>query len=59
MKEVYNKYLNNKLKLNKEQLVGIICLIIVISGTFGWIYEFIFYYFKKKKIYLNKPILNC
>ena len=45
MKEVYNKYLNNKLKLNKEQLVGIICLIIVISGTFGWIYEFIFYYF--------------
>ena len=45
MKEVYSKYLNNELKLEKWQKIGIICLIISISGTFGWIYEFIFYYF--------------
>lgn len=45
MKEVYNKYLNNNLKLETWQKIGIICLIISISGTFGWIYEFIFYYF--------------
>ena len=45
MKEVYNNYLNNNLKLKKWQKIGILCLIISISGTFGWIYEFIFYYF--------------
>ena len=31
-------------KLNKKQVISIICLIIVISGIFGWIYEFIFYF---------------
>ena len=41
----YKKYLTNELKLDKQQLIGITCLIIVISGIFGWIYEFIFYYF--------------
>ena len=45
MKEVYNKYLNNELKLETWQKIGILSLIISISGTFGWIYEFIFYYF--------------
>ena len=45
MKEVYKKYLNNNLKLQTWQKIGIICLVISISGTFGWIYEFIFYYF--------------
>ena len=45
MREVFDKYINNKIKLDKLQILGIICLIIVISGTFGWIYEFIFYYF--------------
>ena len=38
------EYINNDIKLNKKQLISIICLIIVISGIFGWIYEFIFYY---------------
>ena len=45
MKKVFNDYLNDKLKLEKYQIIGIICLIIVLSGLFGWIYEFIFYYF--------------
>ena len=45
MKEVFNKYINNKTKLEKYQQIGIIALIIVFAGTFGWIYEFIFYYF--------------
>ena len=39
------KYLNDDIKLEKYQLLGIICLVIVISGIFGFIYEFIFYYF--------------
>ena len=45
MKKYYKEYLNNKIKLDNYQLIGILSLIIVFSGTFGWIYEFIFYYF--------------
>ncbi len=45
MKKIVKDYINNKIKLDKYQKLGIICLVIVISGIFGWIYEFIFYYF--------------
>lgn len=45
MKEKYNNYLNKEHNFDKLTMFGIICLIIVISGIFGWIYEFIFYYF--------------
>lgn len=45
IKEFYNKYLNNEIKLNKLDFFGILCLIVVFSGVFGWIYEFIFYFF--------------
>ena len=45
MKEVVEKYINDKIKLERWQKIGIICLIISISGVFGWIYEFIFYFF--------------
>lgn len=53
MKEVLKKYINNNIKLEKWQIIGIACLIIVISGVFGWIYEFIFYYFNSgmKQLY--------
>ena len=45
MKELYKKYLDNKVKFDKETWIGIFCLIIVVSGFFGFLYEFIFYYF--------------
>lgn len=45
MKEVFNKYINDEIKVNKKEFISIISLIIVISGIFGFIYEFIFYYF--------------
>ena len=45
MKEKFKNYLNNDYKFDKLTLLGIICLIIVISGIFGWLYEFIFYFF--------------
>lgn len=45
MKEKYRDYLNNNHSFNKLTLVGIFCLIIVITGFFGWFYEFIFYFF--------------
>ena len=53
MKEVLNGFINNTIKLKRWQMVGIIFLIVVISGVFGWIYEFIFYYFNggMKKFY--------
>ena len=39
-------YINKDYKFDKLIILGIICLIIVISGIFGFVYEFIFYYFK-------------
>ena len=38
-------YINNDITFDKKTKLAIICLIIVISGTFGWLYEFIFYFF--------------
>lgn len=45
MKKVFNDYMSDKLKLEKYQIIGIFGLIVVLAGIFGWIYEFIFYYF--------------
>ena len=55
MKSIFNKYLNDKIEYSNWQIVCIICLIIVMSGMFGWIYEFIFYYFNggMKKWYMQ------
>ena len=55
MKKVVNKYLDNKIKLETWQKISILSLVIVISGIFGWIYEFIFYYFNggMKEFYMQ------
>lgn len=55
MKKVFNDYKNDSIKLEKYQKVGIICLLIVVSGIIGWSYEFIFYYFNggMKKFYMQ------
>ena len=45
MKRLYKKYLEEDHNFDKSTLLGIICLIIVISGVFGFLYEVIFYYF--------------
>ena len=45
MKEKYQKYINENHSFDKITMLGIFCLIIVISGVFGFIYEYIFYYF--------------
>lgn len=49
------EYLNNNPKLNKKQLIIIICLLIVVTGITGWLYEFIFYYFNSgmKEFYMR------
>lgn len=45
MKEFFNKYLEKDHSFDKKTMIGIISLIIVIGGVFGFIYEYIFYYF--------------
>ena len=41
----YKGYLNKDHNFDKKTMLGIFCLIIVISGMFGWLYEVVFYYF--------------
>ena len=45
MRSKYLKYLNEDIKFDKETMIGIFCLLVVITGMFGLLYEFIFYYF--------------
>lgn len=45
MKEKYKNYINKDHSFDKFTMSGIFCLIIVIAGIFGWLYEFVFYYF--------------
>jgi len=43
----YKEYLNKNNSFDKLMMLGIISLIIVISGIFGFVYELIFYYFNE------------
>ena len=49
----YKDYLTKDHNFNKKTMLGIFCLIIVISGMFGWLYEVVFYYFNSgmKEVY--------
>ena len=44
-KEVFSRYMKGDLKLERWQWVGLLMLLVVFAGFFGWVYEFIFYYF--------------
>lgn len=44
MKNIINSFINEEYKLNKKQFLAILCTTIVIAGTFGWLYEFFFYF---------------
>ena len=45
MKKFFNDYMNDKIKLDKWQKLGVFAFILLVSGFFGWVYEFIFYFF--------------
>ena len=45
MKEIYRNYINKEHSYDKMTMIGIYCFIVVIAGIFGFLYEFIFYYF--------------
>lgn len=55
MKKIFKDYINGKTKLDKWEIVGIILLIIVLTGAFGWLYEVVFYYLNSgmKTVYLR------
>ena len=55
MTKVKKDYLEKDISLYPWQKVGIACLVIVISGMLGWLYEFIFYYFNggMKQFYMQ------
>ena len=43
MKEKYQKYITNNYSFDKVTMLAILALIIVITGIFGFLYEYIFY----------------
>ena len=45
MKEIYRNYINKEHSYDKMTMIGIYCFIVVIAGIFGFLYEFIVYYF--------------
>ena len=44
LKEVFRGLMEGDLKLEKWQMVGILMLVVVFAGCFGWLYEFVFYF---------------
>lgn len=44
MKKYYQDYINKHHSFDQVTMIGILCLIIIISGIFGFLYEFIFYF---------------
>lgn len=45
MKQKYQEYMEQNHSFDKLTMIGICCLIAVIAGIFGFLYEFVFYYF--------------
>lgn len=44
MKEKYKDYIEHDHSFNKKTMLGIICLLIITTGIYGFLYEYIFYY---------------
>lgn len=42
---IFREYMAGKVELKPYQQIGIIFLVWVFAGVFGWVYEFIFYFF--------------
>lgn len=45
LREVFRGYMKGEMKLTRWQWMGVLMLLVVFAGFFGWVYEFIFYYF--------------
>ena len=42
---MYKDYLEKNHSFDKKTMLGIFCMIIVIGGVFGFLYEYFFYFF--------------
>lgn len=53
MRKKFDEYVNTEYKFDKITFISILFLIVVISGVFGFFYEYIFYFFNSgmKKFY--------
>lgn len=51
--QIYKDYLKKGIKLEKYQKVGIIFLVVVISGFVGWLYEFLLIWATEGQIYMQ------
>ena len=47
IRSVFREYMKGTMKLETWQWVGILMLLVVFAGVFGWVYEFVFYYFDR------------
>ena len=50
----YKDYLEKNHSFDKKTMLGIFCMIIVIGGVFGFLYEYLFYFFTYK--YRKNPL---
>ncbi len=51
--EIYKNYLEKGVKLEKYQKIGILFLVVVISGFVGWLYEFLLTWADNGQIYMK------
>ncbi|MBR3329348.1 putative ABC transporter permease [Candidatus Saccharibacteria bacterium] len=52
-KKIYREYLEKGMKLERWQKIGILFLVIVISGFVGWLYEFLLTWVENGEIYME------
>ncbi len=45
LKMVFDEYMKDAMRLERWRWVGLLMVLAVFAGFFGWVYEFIFYYF--------------
>ena len=51
--ETFREYLNKGVKLELYQKIGILFLVVVISGFVGWVYEFLLMWIMEGQIYMK------
>ena len=47
LKAVWHEYMGDKFKMERWRWLGVLMLVVVFAGFFGWVYEFIFYYYDR------------
>ena len=55
IKQIFRELMTGTLKFENWQLVGVLMLVVVFAGCFGWLYEMVFYFFNggMKEFYMQ------